>query len=1141
MQVQPDSVERRRSPLAGHPRVAVFLALLSIGNTPTAEAAPATVEAAPARPNVLIVLTDDQGYGDVGSHGNVALSTPWLDQLASSGARFDRFYVSPVCAPTRASLLTGRWHLRTGVHGVTRGHETMRSQEVTIAEIFQDAGYATAAVGKWHNGAHFPEHPLGQGFDTFFGFCGGHFNNYFDARLEHDGRAEPFSGYVADRLTDHAIEFIQSNRDAPWFCYVAYNTPHTPWQVPDEYWRRTAERSELPDDQARCAAAMVENLDTNVGRMLTSLDRLELSSNTIVVFLTDNGLNSDRYNAGMRGRKGSLHEGGSRVPCFVRWPAVIPAGQRVEPIAAHVDLLPTLCDLAAVAVPQNIQIDGVSLRPLLTESARPWPARRLFTHWGDDAEGRPRPDRGAVRTDRWRAVQENDRWQLYDMLADPSETSDVANAHPHLVAELASEFDQWFAEVTADGFEPQPIQVGHAESIQVTLPGHEARLESAANATDGIGYVGKSGWANDWITQWTDPAASAWWPLSVRRSGDYDIEIEYAANAPCQLIVTAGQETHTFPLQAAAAEMIPSPDRIPRKEVVERRWATAHLGSLPLSGGAQRLTVRWAVDNDQHDDTARTGHTARARQPGGETPGLEIKSVTLRYRLPKPDRRPSVVVFMVDDMGFSDIGCYGGEAHTPRLDQLARQGMRFTSFYNNAKCEPTRASLLTGQYPQIAGAGARVAYRVPTFGEMLREAGYRTWMAGKWHAAESPHERGFDRHFGLTDGCCNFFNPGLPRPGEPAPSHKSFPRRWAVDDRGYQPYHPARRDFYTTDAFTDHALAYLDQYGRQPEPFVLYVAYTAPHYPLHAPAELVDKYLDRYRAGWESLRAERYRRFVDTGPFATPPALSPPDPRSPDWDQLSPDEQQDWLRRMAVYAAMIERVDWNVGRVLDKLAEVGRERNTLVLFFSDNGGEADGSDWSRERGAPAGPVDSFRTVGQPWANVSNVPFRMYKTCNHEGGIASPLIARWPERIVPDSVSNQVAHLIDVVPTLLDLAEAEYPQMFQEQKLAPLPGISLLPMLQDGSLDQPRTLYWQWNQGGAIRAGDWKLVRGTWRGKQQTPWELYRMDQDRSELKDLAKMHPDQVAKLAAQWEAWQRQEPGKRAVSPKGESAASDF
>ncbi len=439
----------------GRVRVLAWLALgtIVVGHALGSRPSRADEKIGSPRPNVLVILTDDQGFGDVQSHGNPWIHTPHQDQLAAQGARFDRFYVSPVCAPTRASLLTGRWHLRTGVHGVTRGAETMRAEEVTIAEVFRSAGYATAAIGKWHNGAHYPEHPRGQGFDHFFGFCSGHFNNYFDSRLQDDDREVPFEGFIIDRLTDRAVQFIDEHQEQPWFCYVAFNTPHSPWQVPDKYWQRYADRKGLPDDKARCAYAMVENIDDNLGRILAELERRQLERRTIVVFLTDNGANSDRYNANMRGRKGSLHEGGSRVPCFIRWPGVIPTGRHVLPIAAHVDLLPTLCELADVPKPTGVTLDGVSLAPLLTQDTLSWPERTLFTHWGDNPQtGCPDPDRGAVRTDSWRAVCERHEWQLYDMLRDPEQTHNVANQFPDVTADLTTALSRMVRRSHAERF-----------------------------------------------------------------------------------------------------------------------------------------------------------------------------------------------------------------------------------------------------------------------------------------------------------------------------------------------------------------------------------------------------------------------------------------------------------------------------------------------------------------------------------------------------------------------------------------------------------------------------------------------------------------------------------------------------------------
>lgn len=542
-------------------------------------------------------MTDDQGFGDVRSHGNPHVDTPVHDQIAAEGVRLDRFFVSPVCAPTRASLLTGRWHLRTGVHGVTRGQETMRADEITMAEILKSAGYVTGAFGKWHNGAHFPHHPNGQGFDQFVGFCAGHWNNYFDGHFERNGVSETFEGFLIDRLTDEAVRFIETNATRPWFCYVPYNTPHTPWQVPERYWRKYSDRN-IGNEAATCAYAMVENIDDNMGRLLATLKKTNLERKTIVIFLTDNGANSNRFNAGMKGRKGSLHEGGTRVPCFIRCPGTIPSERTITQITAHVDLLPTIAELVGVHLPAEVQIDGTSLVPLLQGKTSAWPSRNLFAHWGNDKNGTPSPARGAIRTDRWRAVQYNDQWELYDMLADPSQLNDLAGENRSILQELASRYDQWFAEVTSSGFESIPTEIGHRNIRQVSLPGHEAVLHSpnAPGQRTGISYVGRSGWANDWITNWNDADAYPAWPVRVVDGGRFRIELECSAppsSVGSVLRIELGEasieQSIVTPL---LAKPVSSPDRIPRKEVFEKIWPRLEVGEVALETGDFNLRIR---------------------------------------------------------------------------------------------------------------------------------------------------------------------------------------------------------------------------------------------------------------------------------------------------------------------------------------------------------------------------------------------------------------------------------------------------------------------------------------------------------------------------------------------------------------------
>ncbi len=478
------------------------------------------------------------------------------------------------------------------------------------------------------------------------------------------------------------------------------------------------------------------------------------------------------------------------------------------------------------------------------------------------------------------------------------------------------------------------------------------------------------------------------------------------------------------------------------------------------------------------------------------------------------DKRPDILLIMADDMGFSDVGCYGGEIRTPNIDGLAKRGIRFTQFYNNAKCGPTRASLLTGLYSQQVGGGAMRG--AATVAEALKPAGYRTLMTGKWHASSLPVNRGFDRYYGLTDGCCNFWNPGKQREGEPAPGRKwTRWRRWAIDDKKYVPYTPEDRDFYTTDAFTDTALEYLEEYGREEKPIFLYLAYTAPHYPLHAWPEDIERYRGKYRVGWDELRRRRYARQVEMG-LVDPKTcrLSPRDPQNPPWDEA--EDKDEWDLKMAVYAAMIDRMDQNIGRVLKKLDDLGRLDNTLVLFLSDNGGCAERIHKTPD--IPPGPLASYRTVDRPWANASNTPFRKYKSRDHEGGVCTPLIACWPARIKQaGGITRQAGHIIDILPTCLDVAGADHPAAKPDSDLLGVEGRSLLPVLEGKQREPHEAIFWAFGGSRAVRMGKWKLV-----SLPKKDWELYDLEADRTELNDLASAHPDRVETMKAAWEAWNR-------------------
>ncbi|WP_372899704.1 arylsulfatase, partial [Stieleria sp.] len=371
-----------------------------------------------ARPNVLLILTDDQGWGDLGSSGNPIISTPTLDRLAGESVRLNRFYVSPVCAPTRAALLTGRYPERTGVAGVTGRREVMRAAERTMAERFRDAGYATGCFGKWHNGAQMPLHPNGQGFEEFFGFCGGHFNLYDDPLLERNGVPVRTKGYITDVLTDAAIEFLKTPREQPFFCYVPYNAPHGPFQVRQDLFDKydTGEISE----KTAAVYAMVENIDDNVGRLLNTLEQQGKTNDTIVLFLTDNGPNGKRFNGGMRGAKGSVHEGGCRVPCFIRWPGRIQP-KRIEQITAHIDLLPTLAQWCGIPSDDSAALDGQSLVKLIQDGSDPALAERSILTYRPNQSQLEKFGKAGVRTNQYRLTIENAKVALFDMHADPGQ------------------------------------------------------------------------------------------------------------------------------------------------------------------------------------------------------------------------------------------------------------------------------------------------------------------------------------------------------------------------------------------------------------------------------------------------------------------------------------------------------------------------------------------------------------------------------------------------------------------------------------------------------------------------------------------------------------------------------------------------
>ncbi|MBL7219478.1 MAG: arylsulfatase [Phycisphaerae bacterium] len=468
----------------------------------------------------------------------------------------------------------------------------------------------------------------------------------------------------------------------------------------------------------------------------------------------------------------------------------------------------------------------------------------------------------------------------------------------------------------------------------------------------------------------------------------------------------------------------------------------------------------------------------------------------------KSKRPPNVILIMVDDMGFSDLGCYGSAIETPNIDKLAAGGLKFTQFYNTAKCEPTRASLLTGCYHREVGGGA--LRNAMTLGQAMQRAGYRTLMTGKWHMSSTPIKKGFDRYFGHLSGATNFFT------GD---------NTFRLDEKKFT---VPKKGFYTTDANTGYAMQFLDETARKHsnKPFFLYVAYNAPHYPLQAWPEDIAKYKGKFMKGWDALRVERHQRQLKMGLLDPKWKLAPRDPKVPAWDTLSDDRKKTEDLTMAVFAAMIDRVDQNIGKLMGRLKKLNMDDNTLLLFLSDNGG----CPFQRTRtpDIPPGPANSYWTYHEGWAQVSNTPFRLYKQNQHEGGVSTPLIAHWPGVVKPGTQTDQSAHIIDIMATLLDITATRYPEQFDGAKLRPLRGMSLLPILKGQRREPHEEIFFEFGKYKALRAGKWKI---SWR---YGPWELYDMEADRTELNNLADRMPEKVKQLAARHDAWLKQLGGGR-------------
>jgi arylsulfatase A-like enzyme len=562
-------------------------------------------------PNVVVFLADDAGWGDYGIHGNKTSHTPNIDSIAKNGVRFDRFFVCSVCAPTRAEFLTGRYHSRGGVRGVSTGQERLNLDEKTIADCFLKAGYATGAFGKWHNGSQWPYHPMARGFQQYYGHTSGHWGEYFDPPLEHNAQMVRDKGYIVDLCTNRAMDFIEANQSRPFFCYVPFTTPHSPWGVPEDKWNKYKDKplaqpaTEVDKEVAqetRCVYAMLENQDDNVGRVLRRLKELQLEDDTIVVYFSDNGPNTWRWNDGMKGKKGSVDEGGNRSPLFISWPGRIKNTGRVLPeIAGAVDLLPTLLSLTGVSRVGELPLDGRDLSRLIHGSEKSWPDRQLIAYQGGSV---------AVRTQQYRLDATR---ALYDMQADPAQLKNIADTKPEVAKTLAKTVDNWRKEVfgleaisklesnESKGkkkdksnkltYDDRPFPVGYSEFPWTPLP-----------ARDGVPHEGvkrSSGAPNcSYFVDWKSEEGYITWDIDVHEAGTYDVMIEYTC--------PKGDAGSTIELSFKDSKLLgkvspewdpplyTNQDAIPRPsaESKMKEFRPLKLGTITLASGRDLLKLR---------------------------------------------------------------------------------------------------------------------------------------------------------------------------------------------------------------------------------------------------------------------------------------------------------------------------------------------------------------------------------------------------------------------------------------------------------------------------------------------------------------------------------------------------------------------
>ena len=552
-----------------------------------------------AHPNIILILTDDQGWGDLSLNGNKDLHTPNIDKIALNGVRFDRFFVSPVCSPTRAEILTGRHHTRTGVYDVSLGGERINVDEETLGDLFKAAGYRTAAYGKWHNGMQAPYHPNTRGFDQFYGFCSGHWGNYFNPVLEKNGELVKGKGFIADDLTNHGIEFIRKNKNNPFFLFMPFNTPHSPMQVPDKYWNKFKNKdltqkgtlSDIPDDKysgtnskgenhSKAALAMCENIDWNVGRIIETLESQKIIDNTIIIYLSDNGPNGHRWNGEMKGIKGSTDEGGTRSPMIISWKGNIPSGKKVSTIASGIDLLPTLIDISGIKVKPKNKLDGVNLKQLIYQNDADWQERYIYNYWRG---------RLSLRSQNFRLDNENN---LYNMNDDPNQLNNVSKTYKEIFEVMKKAKIEWKKELLANINlkDKRAFIIGHPELKNTQIPARDAKAN---------GLIKRSNYYPNcsYMTNWVNIEDTITWNAEVAEDGKFEVIIYYtckkdALGSEIELSFSDSSVSKKITKFYDPKEYGEENDRSPRIESYVKDFIPLKMGVIDLKKGKGTLMLK---------------------------------------------------------------------------------------------------------------------------------------------------------------------------------------------------------------------------------------------------------------------------------------------------------------------------------------------------------------------------------------------------------------------------------------------------------------------------------------------------------------------------------------------------------------------